>query len=432
MRNGQNYEVVICGAGVGGLALAIALGLQGRRVLVLEKHHADALVHRGELLQPRTLEILEKWRVLPELRRLNSLSIAAMEVRTAQGVYLGELNYKLLPEVYNYGLAQYYHEIKSALYTVARNVAHIQYGTRVLNLERDAWGKVSGVHVLCGKQEQVITAHLTVGADGRTSQMRKEIGIPAHMFEYPHQLMGFDLSGVRHLQPRMCAFLSKDGVRVLYPMPENHARLYIQIKPGEFASIKQKGILAWRRELLSWTPGLQLVEQYLPQDFSSVQLQGAWSYSARNWSQAGVVLLGDAAHYVHPTAGQGMNAAIIDAWSLAQALEEATEGRELTEETGARALLRYDDRRREFQFVSMLCHRLALFCTSTAPHRRALTRWCLQVNQNNQCLQYRVMRNIAGYSSSPLSFAERLRQYIVLPTSVIAPVNRERSSISHR
>jgi 2-polyprenyl-6-methoxyphenol hydroxylase-like FAD-dependent oxidoreductase len=245
------------------------------------------------------------------------------------------------------------------------------------------------------------------------------------VFEYPHQLMGFDLSDVHHLQPKMCAFLAKDGVRVLYPMPENHARLYVQIKRGEFARIKQKGMLAWQRELLSWTPGLQLIAQYLPQDLASVQLQGAWSYSANSWSQAGVALLGDAAHYVHPTAGQGMNAAIIDAWSLAHALEKATEGHELTAETIEQALIRYDARRREFNFVGMLCHRLALFCTSTAPHRRALTRWSLQVNRHNQFLQYRVMRNVAGYSSQPLSFTERLRQYMMLPNSMSTLVDRK-------
>lgn len=428
MRKVQNYEVVICGAGVGGLALAVALGLQGRRVLVLEKHQADALVHRGELLQPRTLEILEQWHVLPQLRARNSLSIVAMEARTAQGLYLGELNYRLLPEVYNYGLAQYYHEIKSALYAVARQVAQIQYGTRVLNLERDAQGKVTGVHILQGKQEEVITAQLTVGADGRTSQVRKEIGSAAHVFEYPHQLMGFDLSDVPPLPPRMCAFLSKDGVRVLYPMPENHARLYVQIKPGEFARIKQQGMSAWQQELLSWTPGLQAMEQYLPRDFSSVQLQGAWSYSARHWSQAGVALLGDAAHYVHPTAGQGMNAAIIDAWSLARALEETGTGREFTEEAVEQALLRYDERRREFQFVGTLCHRLALFCTSTTAHRRALTRWSLQANRHNHFLQYRLMRNVAGYSSKPFSFVERLRQYVLLPPAPLTMPDRKAGS----
>jgi 2-polyprenyl-6-methoxyphenol hydroxylase-like FAD-dependent oxidoreductase len=416
MRNLHDYEVVICGAGVGGLALAVALGHQGRRVLVLEKRHADALVHRGELLQPRTLDILEEWQVLQELEARGSLPIVAMEARTAQGIYLGELNYELLPESHNHGLAQYYHEIKSALYAVARNLVEIRYGARVLNLERDAWGKVSGVHIIQEDQEEVITAGLTVGADGRTSQMRKEIGISMPIFEYPHQLMGFDLANVTHLQPKMCAFLSRDGVRVLYPMPGNHARLYVQIKPGEFASIKRQGISAWQKELLFYTPGLQGIEEYLPKDLSTAQLQGAWSYSAHNWSKAGVALLGDAAHYVHPTAGQGMNAAIIDAWSLARVLEETTGGHPLTDETVARTLVRYDERRREFDYVGTLCHRLALFCTSTTRRRRALTRWSLRVNRHNYFLQYRVMRNVAGYSSQPFSLGERLRQYMVVPT----------------
>lgn len=420
MQNLQDYEVVICGAGVGGLALAVALGRQGRRVLVLEKHRADALIHRGELLQPRTLEILEQWNVLQDLQARGSLPIIAMEARTAQGVYLGELNYGLLPETYNHGLAQYYHEIKAALYAVASKLVEIRHGMRVLSLERDAWGKVTGVRIVQGNHEEVISACLVIGADGRTSQIRKEIGIPVQMFEYPHQLMGFDLTDVHHLQPKMCAFLSKDGVRVLYPMPGNHARLYVQIKPGEFASIKQKGITSWQKDLLNWTPGLDTIEQYLPQDLSSVQLQGAWSYSARSWSKAGVALLGDAAHYVHPTAGQGMNAAIIDAWSLANALEEATEGRTLTTDAITQALLHYDERRREFDFVGMLCHRLALFCTATAKHRRVLTRWSLHINRHNQFLQYRVMRNVAGYSAKPFSLAERLRQYMAFPNTALA------------
>ena len=425
MRNVHDYEVVICGAGVGGLALAIALGRQGRRVLVLEKHHAEARVHRGELLQPRTLEILEEWGVLQELQGRGSLPIIAMEARTAQGMYLGELNYELLPETYRYGLAQYYHEIKSALFAIARNLVEIRYGARVLNLERDAWGKIVGVRVLERQHEEVITAHLTVGADGRTSQVRKEIGIAIPMFEYPHQLMGFDLANIHHLQPKMCAFLSRDGVRVLYPMPGNRARLYVQIKPGEFAHIKQKGVTAWQKELLSVTPGLRLIEQYLPQDLTSAQIQGAWSYSARNWSQAGVALLGDAAHYVHPTAGQGMNAAIIDAWSLAQALQETTEEHEMNSEAMARALTLYDNRRREFDFVGMLCHRLALFCTSTAKHRRALTHWSLIMNRHNYYLQYRLMRNVAGYSRKPFSFMELVRQYVVLPDSLVASTSEK-------
>jgi 2-polyprenyl-6-methoxyphenol hydroxylase-like FAD-dependent oxidoreductase len=352
----------------------------------------------------------------------------AMEARTAQGVYLGELNYTHLPESYNDGLAQYYHTIKSALYAVARNLVEIRYGARVLNLERDAWGKVVGVCITQGEQQESLTAALVVGADGRTSQIRKEIGIPGQMFEYPHQLMGFDLVDVPRLTPKMCAFLSKDGVRVLYPMPGNHARLYIQIQRGEFTRIKQQGIGAWQKELFATTPGLRQVEPYLPDDFSTAQLQGAWSYSARKWSQAGVALLGDAAHYVHPTAGQGMNAAIIDAWSLARTLESTAEGGAFTAETLEHALTLYEQRRAEFQVVGLLCHRLALFCTATEAHRRALTRWSLHINRHNRFLQYRIMRNVAGYSPRSLSFVERLRQYIVLPPVLSPSIERKTGS----
>lgn len=419
MQDLHDYEVIICGAGVGGLALAVALGRRGRRVLLIEKHHAEARVHRGELLQPRTLEILEEWGVLQELQERGSLPIMAMEARTAQGVYMGELNYGLLSESYNYGLAQYYHEIKSSLYEIARCLVDIRYGTRILNLERDAWGKVIGVRAAHGDREEVITAQLVVGADGRVSQVRREIGISVRMFEYPHQLVGFDLADIHHLAPKMCAFLSRDGVRVLYPMPGDHARLYVQIKSGEFASIKRKGPRAWQEELLSWTPGLRIVENYLPCDLTSAQLQGAWSYSASTWSKASVALLGDAAHYVHPTAGQGMNAAIIDAWSLAHALEETAGNRKLTPNLLERTLMRYDERRREFNFVGTLCHRMALFCTSTSKYRRALTHWSLRLNRKNHRLQYRVMRNVAGYSARPFSLMERLRKYMLFPESLI-------------
>jgi 2-polyprenyl-6-methoxyphenol hydroxylase-like FAD-dependent oxidoreductase len=419
----RDYEVIICGAGVGGLSLAVALGRKGRRVLVIEKLRHEARVHRGELLQPRTLEILEEWGILPELRARGSLPIKAMEIRTAQGEYMGELNYGLLSEVYNYGLAQYYHEIKSAIRDVARDLVDISYQTRVVDLVRDGRGNVIGVRVVQGSCEQVITAHLIVGADGRTSHIRQLAGIPVDMFEYRHQLMGFDLAEMPRLRPRMCAFLSREGVRVLYPMPGGHARLYVQIKPGEFAQLKRKGAFAWQQELLATTPALRSIANYLPGDLSSAQLQGAWSYSTPIWSKGRVALIGDAAHYVHPTAGQGMNSAIIDAWSLAHALEEYSHGNELTPMAVEQALISYDARRREFDFVSALCHRMALFCTSTSVGRRMLTHWSLLMNRKNLRLQYRVMRNVAGYSARALSLIERMRQYGLMPELLTALLN---------
>lgn len=413
----RDYEVIICGAGVGGLALAVALGRQGRRVLVLEKQQADVRVHRGELLQPRTLEILDAWGILPTLRERGALNIVAMEARSARGSFLGELNYQLLTRAFNSGLVHYYAEIKSALHAHVPTTVDVCYGTRVIDLLRDATGEVVGVTVTRGTQTETITGELVVAADGRLSPIRKLLGIEVAMFQYPHQLLGFDLADVSALQPRMCAFLTGEGVRVLYPMPHGRARLYVQIKRGEFTRIKQQGATFWEERLLAKTPGLSVIRPYLPESFASAQIQGAWSYNSPVWSRDGVALLGDAAHAVHPAAGQGMNAAIIDAWSLAHWLELCSDGACLTPSITQRALSCYDQRRQEFAFVGSLCHKMALLCTADTLAKRVLTTWGLRANQKNYRLQYLLMSNVAGYSARRFPLLDRLRRYGLLPDS---------------
>jgi 2-polyprenyl-6-methoxyphenol hydroxylase-like FAD-dependent oxidoreductase len=410
------YEAIICGAGVGGLAAAIALGRQRRRVLLIEKQRGDPHIHKGEFLQPRTLQILDEWGVLPILISKGAIRMEAMEACDANGELMGLLDYRLLPPPFNYGMAHYYHAIKESLLQVAHNLVEIRYGTRVLDLIHGTDGQVIGLRVASGAQEYDLRCTLVVGADGRLSAVRGRLGITVDMQEYPHQLMALDLAGVSHLRPRIRAFTSQEGIRSLYPMPNHQARLYVQIPYGGLRQVRQMDVRQWRQSLLASTPGLRVIADHLPADISTAQVLGAWRFSAPHWVAPGVALIGDAAHNVHPNAGQGMNAAIADVWVLAQMTQEASAGQPLMQTTVNRALVRYDSARRpQFDNIALLSHNMSTLFAITSPFQQWVARRSMRRNRDNRRLQYKVIYNMSGFGFERFTWLDRLHQLGILP-----------------
>jgi 2-polyprenyl-6-methoxyphenol hydroxylase-like FAD-dependent oxidoreductase len=408
-------DVVICGGGVGGLALALALGRHGRRVILLERRRHDAPVHKGEFLQPRTLGILEEWGTLPLLLARGALAIRGMENRDADGEFLGRLDYELLPRPFNHGLVHYYHDIKRALHDSAQPLADLRFGARATELVRDARGRVVGVRFATEREQGEIRAHVVVGTDGMASEIREAAGIAGEVVAYGHQLMALDLDDVTALDVQNIGFVSDDGVRVLYPMPGRRARLYLQIEHGELKAIKAMGMERWKERLLRVTPGLEIIADRLPPDFKRAQVLGAWRFCAPTWIAPGLALAGDAAHCVHPIAGQGMNMAIVDAFELARALQIYSRGEALTADTVDAALEQYDRvRRPQFEHVGRLCHYMSLYCTSRSALVRRAVRFMARANRDNRRLQYILAYNMAGLGARRFTWKDRLYQFGLL------------------
>jgi 2-polyprenyl-6-methoxyphenol hydroxylase-like FAD-dependent oxidoreductase len=411
----KECDVIVCGGGVGGLALAVALGRQGRRVILLERRRHDTPVHKGEFLQPRTLAIFAEWQTLPSLMARGALVIKGMESRDANGDYLGGLDYGLLPRPFNHGLVHYYHDIKGALYDAARALAQIHFGARATGLLRDGRGRVVGVRVSGCNDAGEIRAPLVIGADGMTSEVRAAAAIPAEIISYGHQLMALDLEGVAELAPQNIGFVSDEGVRVLYPMPGGRARLYVQIASGEFKSIREKGMAAWKQRLLSVTPGLAMIGDRLPSEWKGAQVLGAWRFCAPTWIAPGLALVGDAAHGVHPIAGQGMNSAVLDAYALAEALHRHAGTAALQARSVDAALADYDRLRRpELLHVARLCHYMSLYCTSRSPLVRRAVRFMARANRENRRLQQILAYNVAGLGVRRFTWKDRLYQFGLL------------------
>jgi 2-polyprenyl-6-methoxyphenol hydroxylase-like FAD-dependent oxidoreductase len=410
------HDVVICGAGVAGLALAFALGQQQVRVLVLEKLRQESPIHKGEFLQPRTLQILNEWDLLKPLRQRGALKIEALACRSGEGEDFGSLDYRLLPEPFNYGLVHYYHEIKNTFLALAPASVDIRYHCRVLDVLRTSTGRIKGVRIISEGQEEEIEASLTVGADGRTSLIRNHCGIHTTFHTYPHQLLALDLEKRPFFRSFILNFLTKDGIRILYPLPGERARLYIQGKIGEFQYIKQQKMANWKVSLLKGTPGLAMMADALPPTLDGAQIFSAWRYCAPTWTLPGLVLLGDAAHGVHPMAGQGMNSAFADAYMLTRVLKEMS-GNQFHNERLVDSAIAHFERVRRAQFgpIAGLSHRMSLLYTTTSPLISFLAQRTVKVNRANTHLLSRLTYNMSGLGYRPFSWLDRLHQFGLLP-----------------
>jgi 2-octaprenylphenol hydroxylase len=198
-----------------------------------------------------------------------------------------------------------------------------------LTLERDAG-------VLCAGGRD-FRARLVVGADGAQSRVRELAGLGATRADYgqvaivamiatarPHEHTAWQ----RFLGDGTLAFLPLPDGRcsIVWSVPTARAEKLVVAPPAEF-------IAALEEDFDGALGRLELVSERLKFPL--------WRLSAEHYVSARVALVGDAAHVVHPLAGQGANLGLLDAAALADVLEAGLRERE---DLGAERILRRYER----------------------------------------------------------------------------------------
>ncbi len=339
-------DVLIVGAGPTGLTLGLALAAGGVQALVVDRLAEGANTSRAAVVHARTLEVLEPLGVAATLVA-QGLKAPRFTVRDRDRV-LVPIAFDGLPTRYPYALMISQAETERVL--LARFSA---LGGRVLRPRQlvDLVQEASGVSATLDDGSR-LRARYAVGADGMHSTVRERASIAFNGGSYGESFLLADVRlGGNHLPTdEVILYFSPAGMVVVAPLPGGMHRIVATV-----ADAPEQPDAACVQALL---------DARGPQRVRAVVQEVVWGSRfrvhhriAEHYRVGRVVLAGDAAHVHSPAGGQGMNAGILDAVRLAEALVDALAG-------DTSALDRYGRERRPIaQQVVALADRLTRLAT---------------------------------------------------------------------
>ncbi|WP_305788014.1 FAD-dependent oxidoreductase [Symbioplanes lichenis] len=406
-------DVVICGAGVAGLAAACALGRSGLDVTLLDKRPVQPSLWKGEVLQPGSLGALDAWGVLGRLERRRAVRLTRLVARAADGAELMALDFSVLGSDRPWMLAHDYSTILDCMAESLGPAVRLRRGVLVKDLSTDPDGRVTGIRAVAGGTALEIRAGLVVAADGMSSRLRTLAGIEVQPVAYEHRLLSFELPGTLAAGDEVSAYATGRGLVMVYPLPDARIRVYVQVTAGELRRADPEELRRWCAALVGRVPALTPIAGLLEEHATRHQVLPVRRYRAPSLVRPGLVLLGEAAHVVHPLAAQGMNTSIGDAEALAARLAAVDPGDGAAVDA---ALRRYEhDRMSRIQAVHTMSHNAARMLTSTSRGSRVLNRRLMRGTARAGRLRYLTTYNMSGLGMHPLDRLDRLIQLGVLP-----------------
>ena len=315
-------EIVIVGAGPAGMVLAYQLITNGIPVRVLERHPDFHREFRGELFQPSVLEYLERAGILSLLLE-RGLALPDIERR----MYVGKHRVVRVPGpqekgaiVSQPGLLGLLHELCSQ-----HPNYRIDFSTTVLDAIRED-GRVVAMKTRQGGVEGRVDGDLFIVCNGRNSHLRKACGLETEVFETTADALWlrFDLSDAPDVLPDALKVHMFGKGLVVVLQPTTGQRLHIAYSSPEDLNALRKNVPELKRKLLAALP-----ETLQPHVERKLDENTEWQVlkiivdRVRRWHAPGVLFLGDAAHTMSPSGGQGLNLAIRDTFVAANHLVDA-------------------------------------------------------------------------------------------------------------
>jgi 2-octaprenylphenol hydroxylase len=347
--------VLVAGAGVVGLAAAALLATgrcaDGVRVLVLDarpipRWRADDMDPRVYALSRASQELLEHLGVWPNIVGARAAPYRRMRVWEGPDAFA--------PQALDFDSAEIGepdlgHIVEDALLRTvlgralaAAPQAQLQVGAEIASVAVEEREVVVELANGGGVRGTVLLA-----ADGSDSAVRRlaELPVTGHRYEQTAIVAHVTSSGSHH-DTAWQRFLP-GGPLALLPLADGRSSIVWSLPTGEAERLLAAGDAEFIVELAAATAGVL-------GDLTACSKRVAFPLQAMHalrYATQRVALLGDAAHTVHPLAGQGMNLGLLDAAAVAAVIEDALLA---GEDIGDLKVLRRYERQRKGDNLAML------------------------------------------------------------------------------
>jgi 2-octaprenyl-3-methyl-6-methoxy-1,4-benzoquinol hydroxylase/2-octaprenylphenol hydroxylase len=340
------FDVLVVGAGMVGAAAACLLSRSGFSVAIVESRQPEPFDPgadtglRVSAFSPGSTDILSESGAWRQIESHRHCAYRRMHVEDRDESVVIEFN---APE---FGLERLGTIIENQLVQWSLwQTLQVMGGVEIICPDQvrsmDAGEKEMRVELDSGRK---IRCRLLAGADGANSVIRKLLGIEQQHWEYgQHGLVAVvetrkknpGIAWQRFMQGGPLAFLPLQDGRssIVWSRPEGEAFRLLKLEDGDFLAELQEAAFS---EEKSW-----------PGEMMSCGPRASFPLTMRlsdRYAGPRAILMGDAAHVVHPLAGQGVNLGLLDAAGLVETLLEGR--RQQADIGGEKTLRKYERWRR--------------------------------------------------------------------------------------
>jgi 2-polyprenyl-6-methoxyphenol hydroxylase-like FAD-dependent oxidoreductase len=312
-------SVFISGGGIGGLTLGLKLAQCGIDVTVAERLPGPSPIYKGELLQPKSLEILDSLEVIESVfengHKISDLELTELKNVKAEPEH-SVMSYSILPSDYPFSLMIHHETLKEILLNKAKGYPSFHYHPQTVCKE------IQGQRVTLEnrKKKEIfeIECDFIIGAEGRSSVTRDYMGVSVNEKKYNHHFLTVTFPRPEKMVKGKIISTYQSFLG-LFPLPDNEVRSVYLIPAGEYKSLRKKPISEFHKLYKKMCPELEgFVDQI--KDWKQIQLMVPLKYHSDTYVKDHLAIIGDAVHTVHPMAGEGMNMAIQDGDVLGELL----------------------------------------------------------------------------------------------------------------